>query len=282
MRNGGCGTVLFLGGLIYVAWGPKAVVWASVGFGVIAALSWAIPAWERRRNERVRLAQPCRHGVPGALIGGAICQQCSEDGARLEAESRRRETERRAEEYRAWVRRIRLPEYLRTVHPREFEQIACRLFEKMGYDVELTKYTGDGGVDGRLRKDGQLSLLQCKRTQGSVGEPVLRDLFGAMAHEQALSAFIVTTGSVSSQARQWAVGKPIRVVELPELQQLVRAHLTEDDVVPMSFNPSKVTAVPRKRECPVCGRKLRLVRGQRGRFMGCSGYPECRYTRSIR
>lgn len=34
--------------------------------------------------------------------------------------------------------------------------------------------------------------------------------------------------------------------------------------------------------CPECGSKLIEKNGRNGRFIGCSGYPRCRYTRSIR
>lgn len=34
--------------------------------------------------------------------------------------------------------------------------------------------------------------------------------------------------------------------------------------------------------CPECGRKLVEKNGRNGRFIGCSGFPNCRYTRSIK
>ena len=34
--------------------------------------------------------------------------------------------------------------------------------------------------------------------------------------------------------------------------------------------------------CPQCGRKLVEKSGRYGRFFGCTGYPECRYTRPIK
>ncbi|MBO5487503.1 MAG: topoisomerase DNA-binding C4 zinc finger domain-containing protein [Eubacterium sp.] len=34
--------------------------------------------------------------------------------------------------------------------------------------------------------------------------------------------------------------------------------------------------------CPECGGELREKSGQYGKFMGCSNYPRCRYTRKIR
>ena len=31
-------------------------------------------------------------------------------------------------------------------------------------------------------------------------------------------------------------------------------------------------------DCPECGRKMMLRMGRTGRFLGCSGYPECKKT----
>lgn len=33
-------------------------------------------------------------------------------------------------------------------------------------------------------------------------------------------------------------------------------------------------------ECPLCGRRLMERRGRHGQFYGCSGFPECRFTRN--
>lgn len=37
----------------------------------------------------------------------------------------------------------------------------------------------------------------------------------------------------------------------------------------------------RKNACPSCGGRLIMRNGKHGPFMGCSGYPDCRYTRKI-
>jgi len=34
------------------------------------------------------------------------------------------------------------------------------------------------------------------------------------------------------------------------------------------------------RKCPECGKTLVKRKGPRGSFVGCSGYPKCRYTES--
>lgn len=43
---------------------------------------------------------------------------------------------------------------------------------------------------------------------------------------------------------------------------------------------SDVTQEKLDEACPKCGKELSLRLGRRGRFVGCSGYPDCDYTRS--
>ena len=238
-----------------------------------------------RRATKARETMPCQHGVTGAGQNPTKCPACvredqqRRDAARrqAQAEQERREAEQ-AQQYAAWVARIRSQEYLQAMDPREFELLVCELFRRLGYEVEATPYGGDNGVDGYLRKNGALSILQCKRVKGSVGEPVLRDLFGTIQHAKATLGIVVTTGQVSKQARRWVQGKPIHIVELAELCRLLAAHFSEDDIVPATFKASG----RHDTLCPCCGKPQRVVNSRRGRFIGCTGYtglPQCRYTR---
>ncbi|MFQ5808454.1 MAG: type I DNA topoisomerase, partial [Armatimonadota bacterium] len=45
--------------------------------------------------------------------------------------------------------------------------------------------------------------------------------------------------------------------------------------------PARSKPEPLDEECPECGEQLRIVDGQHGKFVGCSGYPECKYTRPV-
>lgn len=233
----------------------------------------------RKRAAADRAAQ-CKHGIRGAVCEPTLCRECvhereeQQKHAKLaaEQEAARRERERQ-ERHQEYVRRIRLPEHLRSMRPGEFERVVCDLFRRLGYEAEPTPISGDSGVDGYLRKNGALSVLQCKRVKGSVGEPILRDLFGTMHSHGAKEGIVVTTGKVSVKARRWATGKPIRIIELDELVQLVREHYKEDEVVPEDFQPN----APPPDLCPRCGKPLRPVKWRGGEFLGCSGYPTCRY-----
>ena len=35
-------------------------------------------------------------------------------------------------------------------------------------------------------------------------------------------------------------------------------------------------------ECPNCGGKLVMRKGKYGKFLGCSNYPNCKYTRNLK
>lgn len=188
----------------------------------------------------------CAHGVVGAKSEPTRCQRCQQEQAirnQLEKETaEKRAAEMKLErqrEYAAWVAEIRLPEFLISMNPVKFEHLVCDLFRKQGYMVENTAYSGDHGIDGLLRKNGGLIVLQCKRVKSSIGEPVLRDLFGTMRHLGADNGLLVTTGSVSRQAREWAKDKPLRIIERTELVELIRETFPENDVVPEDFHPDK-------------------------------------------
>lgn len=263
--------------------------------GVVVSVIGYCWNYDRKKDrERIkRAAEPCRHGIIGAIHDLSKCSDCVHDKLMREAEANTRATMEKARQeevkvraaaaqqkrYNDLIKKIRLPEYIKSVDPRQFEFIICELFSRMGYKATATAYSGDNGIDGYLEKDGETSILQCKRVMGSVGEPVLRDLYGAMHSTSSNSAIVVTTGSVSRQAKVWADGKPIRIIEFNELRSMLDKYFHESEIVPSEFavkmNISNV--------CPRCGNPLRQVPYKHGKdFIGCTGYPSCRYSRPIK
>ncbi len=65
-------------------------------------------------------------------------------------------------------------------------------------------------------------VVQCKRFTGrrTVGEPQLRDLFGAMHAERAARAMVMTAGYFTAEARDWAKGKPIELWDIDRIVEL--------------------------------------------------------------
>jgi HJR/Mrr/RecB family endonuclease len=105
----------------------------------------------------------------------------------------------------------------------EFEHWVAELFKRAVFQVEVTQASGDHGVDLWVTKAGALVAVQCKRWDGALGEPVLRDLFGSMISGGAQSGCVVTTGSFTAQAQQFAKGKPLHLIGFDTLMQAAKS-----------------------------------------------------------
>lgn len=222
-----------------------------------------------KEREILQKQKRCQHGVVGAYSDINKCEICSKNAIAS-----------REERNAVFMKSIKTKSFFQNIDPRNFETICAELYKKMGYEVELTKYVADNGVDAYLRKDGCLGILQAKRFKGFVGEPILRDAYGAMHAANATFVVIITTGKVSWPAKKWASGKPIRIIQLKELVELIESHHLDDDVILEILTTSKNNISC----CPIisCNGILVKRKGKFGVFWGCSNYPACSYTNNIK
>lgn len=125
-------------------------------------------------------------------------------------------------------RRVRLSdaqrlEDLLLMTPDNFEALIAALFQAYGYQTQVSGGNADHGVDVIVHPaEDEKWIVQCKRYSGSVGEPVVRDLYGTMLHEDAARAYLMTTGSFTRQATDWASGKPLLLYDGEALIKLIR------------------------------------------------------------
>ena len=119
---------------------------------------------------------------------------------------------------------------LRQISWRQFEQLAGEAFRRQGYAVEETGLGGaDGGIDLVLRKNGQLTLVQCKQWQNwQVGVKVVREMYGLQVHHGAAAVKIVACGEYTGEARRFAQGKAIELINGAQLIASVRAVQTSN------------------------------------------------------
>jgi restriction system protein len=113
----------------------------------------------------------------------------------------------------------------------DFEKLVCGLFERMGFQAEQTKATGDGGVDIILRVDrpivGGRYLIQCKRysKDSRIGEPVVREFYGAVAAQKGvIKGVFVTTSSFTEGAVKFAKSLPIELIDGVGLKTLIELY----------------------------------------------------------
>ena len=110
----------------------------------------------------------------------------------------------------------------------EFEQLCCSLISKMGFEVELTQASRDGGIDIIARNNQPfvegVYIVQCKRYSGVVGEPIIRDLYGVVSSERANKGILITTGTFTKDAVNFAKGKQIELIDGTKLTSLLEAY----------------------------------------------------------
>jgi|TARA_R110000772_G_scaffold257336_2_gene374093 restriction system protein len=161
---------------------------------------------------------------------------------------------------------------------REFEEYIAEIYRRRGYTVRENLAGGpDGGVDIHLERDGKPHIVQCKHWKSNkVGVSVVRELYGVMVSEGALSASVVTTGMFTEEARQFAADKAIDLIDGNQLEGLMSPTTRKQTRPKQTLS----TAI----DCPRCGSALVRRRARRGKqvgqeFWGCSSFPTCRYTR---
>lgn len=165
-------------------------------------------------------------------------------------------------------------ETLRATPWKDFEYLVAEAYRRRGFNVDYSLGKGsDGGVDLVLRKDGRKSLVQCKQWKVfSVGRPVLQQMFGIMTAESADEAVIVTSGQFTAEARAFACGKPMQLLDGPNLLELVRSVQSGSEAAPnVEREPAQAPTLPR---CPQCGKEMVLRTARRGSraggtFWGC-------------
>jgi restriction system protein len=160
----------------------------------------------------------------------------------------------------------------------EFEMLVGEAFRRGGYSVNETGGGGaDGGIDLVLRKDGEKYLVQCKQWRANkVGVPIIRELYGAMAATGAAGGFVVTSGVFTQEAKDFAAGRNIDLIDGAELHEIIK------QVQPVSSHEEKILSMTGQL-CPKCGSLMVMRTAKQGMnigksFWGCSNYPQCRGT----
>ena len=128
--------------------------------------------------------------------------------------------------------RASLLELLLEMEPFAFEHLVKRLLEEMGYqNVEVTRRTGDGGVD--VVADIELGItsvrevVQVKRHRKNIQRKVLDALRGSLHRFDAVRGTVIATAQFSSGARKAAFERgaaPITLVDSDKLIELLVEH----------------------------------------------------------
>ncbi|MEZ5515756.1 MAG: restriction endonuclease [Steroidobacteraceae bacterium] len=174
----------------------------------------------------------------------------------------------------------------------QFELLIGEAFRRRGYRViERAAGGADGGVDVELRKGSDAYLVQCKQWKAfTVGVPIVRELLGVLTARRAAGGFVVTSGAFTQEARKFAAGQNIELIDGGRLAQMLKdvsvgtsQFATAGDasgvavVKPVGERPQSSSAP----QCPKCGAPMVKRKAKSGpsaghEFWGCSTFPKCR------
>lgn len=170
---------------------------------------------------------------------------------------------------------------------REFELLVGQAFRLQGFRVSESGGGGpDGGVDLTMTKGTEKFLVQCKQWKAfKVGVDVVRELYGVMAARGATGGFVVTSGRFTAEAKAFAEGRNVQLVDGPRLFYMIKQAkqsmpFKQSEKKPAIAQPAATVETA----CPQCGagmvmRTARKGANAGGAFWGCSNFPSCRGIR---
>ncbi|WP_144466515.1 restriction endonuclease [Bacillus nitratireducens] len=109
--------------------------------------------------------------------------------------------------------------------PREFEYFVADFFRSLGYKVQVTSGSNDGGKDIILHKGNEMKFVEVKRyTKSSIGRPFIQKLHSAIVDADAVGGYFVTLSHFNKNARQYAANKNIELIDGDKLIHMMETY----------------------------------------------------------
>jgi restriction system protein len=109
------------------------------------------------------------------------------------------------------------PHLMHALSPRQFEELVAELYERSGFEVELTQASRDGGVDlyafQKAPFGSFLTIVDCKRYRSDrpVQVGLIRQLYGTVMDTDASVGVIATTSYFTQGAKSFQAERPHRL-----------------------------------------------------------------------
>lgn len=125
-------------------------------------------------------------------------------------------------------RTYRTEDEWRQMSDRDFEFEIGKVYNRLGYQTQVTKRSGDGGVDVIAKKDNETIYIQCKHYAPNthLGAPELQAFWGCCSGNGISKGVMVCTSSLTKDARAFAnklKGKLV-IVGMKELMELDKTY----------------------------------------------------------
>jgi restriction system protein len=108
---------------------------------------------------------------------------------------------------------------------RQFESVVGDSFRQRGFDVSERGAEGviaDRAVDLVLSRTNERYLVQCKQWRAQpIGISAIRGLYGAISADGASGGYVVTTGTFTGEARDFARDRHIELIDEKNLDEFL-------------------------------------------------------------
>jgi restriction system protein len=166
----------------------------------------------------------------------------------------------------------------------DFELLVSEVFKRKGFKTITNEGKGpDGGIDIVLLKGSDKYFVQCKQWKANkVGVQIVRELYGVIASTDVSGGFVVTSGVFTKEARKFASGISIELIDGKELLRII-------DLNEISTNQDQNCTIKHAKErpvCPTCNLEMIKRVAKKGinvgnEFWGCSNFPKCKMIKEL-
>jgi restriction system protein len=104
-----------------------------------------------------------------------------------------------------------------SMSPTDYERFCADRFAAAGWNVRLTKGSGDQGADIICDANGRRLVVQCKLYSSSVGNAAVQEVIAARQFEYANSAAVVSNATYTTAARELASTARVHLLHHDEI-----------------------------------------------------------------
>lgn len=111
-------------------------------------------------------------------------------------------------------------DFWRSLNGWQFEHEVAKVFQKRGFTVNVTKGSGDRGIDLEISNNNKRIIVQCKSHGKKIGPLTIRDLYGTLIDSGADIAILVSFSGFSSGVYNFIGNKPIKLMTIDDILKL--------------------------------------------------------------
>ncbi len=110
----------------------------------------------------------------------------------------------------------------------EFERYIGKLLTSRGFDVTVTRSSGDLGVDVIAKSQDQIYAVQVKRSAKAVSRRAVSDAVAGMAHYRCSKSMVITNNYFTPGAKQLAQSTQCELIDRGTLADWIREYTRVD------------------------------------------------------